>query len=147
MLKYAVIARPLIIVSVALCVSIATSGCSKSGAADNAVAPSAKATQPTAAVPSKLGDLTPFRRIATDVDGIVDKGDLVAAKARIKDLEVIWDGAEAGLKPRAAEDWHVLDKAIDHTLAALRADAPDQGNCKAAMNALLRTFDRLEGKA
>lgn len=147
MLKQYVIARRLATLSVALYASIAATGCSKSDAANNAGAPSATAAQPSAAAPSKLGDLTPFRRIASDVSAMVDKGDLAAAKARIKDLEVLWDGAEAGLKPRAADDWHVLDKAIDRALAALRADAPNQGDCKAAMNALLRTFDKLGGKA
>jgi hypothetical protein len=92
-------------------------------------------------------DLSAFHRIATDVATMVDKGDLPAAKARIKDLEGSWDAAEAGLKPRAADDWHVLDKAIDKSLAALRADAPSQPDCKAAMGALLQTFDRLERKA
>jgi hypothetical protein len=41
----------------------------------------------------------------------------------------------------------MLDKAIDKTLAALRADTPGQADCKAAMAALLKAFDTLEGKA
>ncbi|MFC5549110.1 hypothetical protein [Massilia aerilata] len=74
------------------------------------------------------------------------KGQLPAAKARIKDLEVEWDAAEAGLKPRAADDWHVLEKAIDPALSALRADTLAQADCKAALADLLKTFDKLQGK-
>ena len=40
----------------------------------------------------------------------------------------------------------LLDKAIDKSLATLRADTPSQADCKAAMDALLKTFNTLEGK-
>lgn len=105
--------------------------------------PSAAATpsQTPIVATSSLGDVTPFRTIAADTLKIVRSGDLMAARARIKDLETAWDRAEPNLKPRDKATWTSLDKAIDAVLADLRTPNPQAAACEASLKALVDQFD------
>ena len=87
------------------------------------------------------------RRHLVDTLALVNKNDRTGGKVRIKVLETRWDKAEPSPKPRAATEWHVLDKAIDKALAALRTGTPYAATCKTALAVLLAIVDRFGGNA
>ncbi|UAC02416.1 hypothetical protein Dvina_51245 [Dactylosporangium vinaceum] len=95
---------------------------------------------------TKLGNLSRFAVIVADVQDKITQNDLTGAKTRVKDLEVAWDDAEAGLKPRDAGKWHQLDDQIDAVLTALRASNPRQADCTAAVNRLMQTLNSFDGR-
>ena len=95
-----------------------------------------------AATAAKLGERSPFNAIAVDVAARLDKGDLAGAAKRIKGLEIAWDGAEAGCKPRAAAQWHVPDKKIDAALKALRVKKPDASECRQTLDEVIMMMDQ-----
>lgn len=82
-------------------------------------------------------DLSSFRTIETDVLALVEKGDLEAGKARVKDLEIAWDNAAASMKVADQARWQQADAGIDAVLSELRASNQDAGACKAALDASL----------
>lgn len=74
------------------------------------------------------------------------KGDLPAAKSRIRDLETAGDKAEEQLKPLDFEKWNFADKSIDKALRALRSGQPEAGACRTSLEALLATVHAIDHK-
>lgn len=95
---------------------------------------------------SPIGDLRPMAVIVDDVAAKTKAGDLPAATARVKDLEVAWDDGEAAMKPASPDDWHTMDSAIDGVLTALRATPPSKSASEAALTTLQTTIGTLEKK-
>ena len=94
---------------------------------------------------TQLGDLSSFTVIVDDVQTKVAANDISAATTKVKDLEVAWDSAEAGLKPRDPADWKTLDGQIDGVLTSLRAPTPNQGDCAAYLKTLTTTLNSFNG--
>jgi uncharacterized membrane-anchored protein len=94
---------------------------------------------------TRLGNLGSFATIVTDVKAKVANHDLAGGKARVKALELAWDDAEAGLKPRDSAKWHQLDDQIDAVLTSLRASNPTQADCASAVATLATTLNKFDG--
>jgi uncharacterized membrane-anchored protein len=146
---YAWAAAGVIVVAVAGSV---LSNTQPSPATDTTVASSANGSTVSAAPGApqphpvtRLGDLSRFATIVSDVNAKVAKNDLAGGRTRVKDLEVAWDDAEAGLKPRDSAKWHRLDDQIDAVLTSLRAASPSQADCGATVTALLGTLNKFDG--
>ena len=92
-----------------------------------------------------LGNVSSFAAIANDVQAKVANNDLAGAKTRVKDLEIAWDRAEAGLKPRDPAHWSQLDGDIDGVLTSLRASHPTQSDCASNLTTLTSDLDTFDG--
>lgn len=100
---------------------------------------------PAADAPASLGDLSPLKSIAADVQAIAAKGDAVAAEKRITDFETLWDQDEAAMRPLNQEAWGTVDDAADEAIHALRASAPDPAKVAAAVKGLIAALDNPYG--
>lgn len=93
---------------------------------------------------SALGDLSPYRTIAVDTLVLVDKGEIPAARLRVKDLETAWDKSEATLKPKDKAIWTSIDGLIDAALTDLRSPNPQPATCAASLKALIAKVEAID---
>jgi len=91
-----------------------------------------------------LGDLSAFRKIATDTLALAHANDMSGATSRVGDLEFAWDNAEARLRVMNKEKWTEMDDAIDVVLRKLRAVRQDPAACAKALDSLIAVIDSLD---
>jgi hypothetical protein len=100
---------------------------------------------PSAAVAGEaavsLGDMTPFKTIISDVQGMAGTGDFVAAEKRITDFETAWDDAQPTMRPLNTAAWSTVDDAADAALNALRAGTPAADEVTATLASLGAVLD------
>lgn len=125
--------------------SVVDDGAATTAVAGTGVGPKAASARRQVHPTTALGNLSRFAAIIDQVQAKVAKNDLANAKVRVKDLEVAWDDAEAGLKPRDPGKWHQLDDEIDAVLTSLRAGNPSQSDCAATLAALTATLNEFDG--
>jgi hypothetical protein len=103
-----------------------------------------------AALPPTICDLSNVRAAVADAKALVDKGDLAAARTRLKDLDKFWDGAVASSAPQTVARWRVIDRAIDRgldrALLALRPRWPNAAMGDKALADLVAVVDQVRGK-
>jgi hypothetical protein len=103
-----------------------------------------------AALPPTICHLSNVRAAVADAKALVDKGDLAAARTRIKDLDKFWDGTVASSSPQTVARWRVIDRAIDRgldrALLALRPRWPDAAMGDKALADLVAVVDQVSGK-
>ena len=90
---------------------------------------------------SKLGDLSPMRRIIADTLSLVKAGDIKGAIKRITEFETAWDKNASRLKKLDARAWKKLDSASDVALSTVRYPSATQDEMKKDVGDLLSLFD------
>jgi hypothetical protein len=101
----------------------------------------AYSSQGMQASPAGLGDLSPFKTIVSDVQGLADRGDMPGAAKRITDFESAWDQAETAIRPLNQEQWGNIDGAADTALRTVRAASPAPDKVKLALAALMAALN------
>lgn len=96
---------------------------------------------PKAARTSGLGDLSSLEAIVTDVQTLVDKGDMTAASSRMTDYESAWDQGQTSIRPLNPVDWGHVDAASDVAIKALRDPRVSPNSAKKALSGLKASLD------
>lgn len=94
-----------------------------------------------AATITELGDLSPLIALASDTLGLINRGDMAAASARITSFESVWDADASALRALSNDKWGVIDDASDKAIAAVRTGNPVSAEATAAVTALIAALE------
>ncbi|WP_374439723.1 hypothetical protein [Pseudomonas panipatensis] len=92
-----------------------------------------------------LGDLTDYGRLAEESLNAVGTDDFVTARQRIEELQGKWRAAAAEMRRKSPEDWKAANAVVERAVTELHAKTPDKERSLDALNAVLSTFNDIQG--
>ena len=70
-------------------------------------------------------NMTPYRKLAADTLKAFKASDMPTAKKKAKELEVAWDTNEKALQKKSPAVWDQIDKAMDGFIKPVQDKKPD----------------------
>ena len=87
--------------------------------------------------PAADDNMTPYRKLAADTLKAFQAHDMPTAKKKARELEVAWDTREKALQKKSPDLWGQIDKAMDAFIKPMQDKSPDPAKVQTAYDTFI----------